>query len=85
MSKSKFAEYWADLKQNHKDVYQAKLKQNRERIRSYRKRIYADPEKHAAYKAENRKVYKERFDRMREQAKKAAIAELAKKNKNSTE
>ena len=85
MPASNFSEYWSDLKKNHPDKYAAKLKQNRERIRSYRKRIYADSDLHNAYKADNRKVYKSRFDRMKEEATKAAVAEFAKKAKSSTE
>ena len=81
---SKFAEYWADLKKNHPDKYEAKLRQNRERIRAYRKRIYADKKMHEAYKADNRKTYKSRFERMRDEAKKAALAEIAASNKTTT-
>ena len=80
MSASKFSEYWRDLKLNHPDKYAERLKKNRERIRAYRERIYADKKLHEEYKADNRATYKRRFDRMKEEAKAAALAEIAKSN-----
>ena len=75
---SKFAEYWADLKLNHPEEYQEKLKKNRERIQAYRKRIYSDKTSHENHKKANRKKYKERFDRMKAAAKVEALAEIMK-------
>ena len=73
---SKFSEYWTDLKLNHPEVYQERLKKNRERIRAYRKRIYSDKTAHENYKKANRKTYKERFDRMKAAAKDEVMKEL---------
>ena len=71
---SKFREYWQDLKMNHPDKYAERLRKNRERIKAYRKRIYADKELHESYKAENRAAYKRRYDRVKEKATAAALA-----------
>ena len=75
---TKFSEYWLDLKTNHPDKYADRLKKNRERIRAYRARIYADKKLHEEYKAENRAVYRRRYDRLKEQAKASALAEISK-------
>ncbi len=75
---SKFSEYWNDLKLNHPDKYQDRLKKNRERIQAYRKRIYADKKAHEEYKKANRKTYRDRYDRMKAAAKAAAKAEIMK-------
>ena len=80
MSGSSFSEYWKDLKLNHPDKYMERLKKNRERIKAYRERIYADKKLHDDYKAENRATYKRRFDRMKEEAKAVALAEITKSN-----
>ena len=50
--------YWNDLKTNRPDVYQQKLKSNRERIKRLRQQIYSDPEKHAEHKRLQREKYK---------------------------
>ena len=73
---TKFSEYWLDLKTNHPDKYADRLKKNRERIRAYRARIYADKKLHEEYKAENRTMYRQRYDRLKEEAKAAALAAL---------
>ena len=72
---SKFQIYWRDLKQNHPDVYEARLKRNSDRIRAKRHQIYKDPKKHEAFKAKNRIYYQKRRDRLKAKA-------IESKNKN---
>ena len=55
-----FKEYWNNLKTGKPELYQEKLKSNRERIRRLRAEIYKDPEKHKAYKERQRERYKQR-------------------------
>ena len=65
---SKFQIYWRDLKQNHPDVYEARLKRNSDRIRARRHAIYKNKEKHEAFKAKNRIYYQKRRDRLKAKA-----------------
>ena len=57
MSTSDFQKYWERLQTERPEAYQDKLKRNRERIRKMRQDIYADPEKHAAWKKARREQY----------------------------
>ena len=54
---SPFQRYWAKLKTERPDVYQQKLKSNRQRIKNLRQTIYSDPVKHEQYKANQRAAY----------------------------
>ena len=72
---SKFRDYWLDLKMNHPDKYAERLQKNRDRMKAYRKRIYADKTLHDQYKAENRAAYKRRYDRVKEKATAVALAQ----------
>ena len=62
---SPFQLYWADLKENHPEEYEARLQRNAERIRKKRHAIYKDPKKHEAFKAKNRQYYQKRRDRLK--------------------
>ena len=55
---SRFQKYWINLKATKPDVYETKLKQNRERAKAYRKRIRDDPEKNAIHNAKRREYYR---------------------------
>ena len=57
---SAFQKYWKNLKENNPEAYEERLKINRERIQKMRKGIYADPEKHEAYKKRMREKYKQK-------------------------
>ena len=62
---SKFQIYWRDLKENRPEEYAARLKRNSDRIRKKRHAIYADKEKHEAFKAKNREYYQKRRARLK--------------------
>ena len=64
---SAFQKYWNALKTERPTVYEEKLESNRQRIKKLRQAIYADPEKHAAYKAAQRAAYKARTARKKTQ------------------
>ena len=57
---SHFVKYWNTLKTERPDVYEQKLKSNRERIRKLRQAIYDDPERHAEHKRLQRERYKQK-------------------------
>ena len=65
---SAFQIYWRDLKENHPDEYEARLQRNADRIRKKRHAIYADKEKHEAFKAKNREYYEARRARIKAEA-----------------
>ena len=68
---SKYQLYWSALKQNDPERYEARLEQNRTRIKRRRHAIYADKEKHIALKKKNREYYA-RVVSARRKAKRAA-------------
>ena len=72
---SAFQIYWRDLKENHHEEYEKRLQRNADRIRKKRHAIYADKEKHEAFKAKNRAYYQKRRDRL-----KAARSKTVKKD-----
>jgi hypothetical protein len=54
---SAFIVYWNRLKEENPEVYQQKLKRNRDRIQKRRAAIYADKELHETYKQKQREKY----------------------------
>jgi len=59
---SNFQRYWNNLKENKPDIYEDRLRINRERIKKLRKSIYSDPEKHEAHKQRQRELYRKRVE-----------------------
>lgn len=54
---SAFQLYWKRLKTDDREKYEAKLTQNRNRVKDIRKRIYADKELHEEHKQKMRDRY----------------------------
>lgn len=54
---SSFQKYWERLKSDRPEEYDRQLKRNRDRIKTMRQAIYADPEKHKVYKEKQRLRY----------------------------
>jgi len=69
---SKYQLYWSTLKQDDPVRYEARLEQNRTRIKNRRHAIYADKKKHDALKKKNREYYANVVS-ARRKAKRAAL------------
>ena len=61
-SLSRFQKYWIDLKVQQPDIYQEKLKRNRERAKAYRQLIRDDPERRAKHNAKRREKYRHKLN-----------------------